>query len=382
VGRIGLDAEPGEGRNGPWDFMEPLRRAYANPGKSATFGPVNPNLSRRPDGTSESADAYGDFLRFQHNNPKPGKLDPVVATVEAAKQEPVAGRSVPEPSFTPKAIKFVDGKPYALLTDEQRQKLLEFQKLDGSGMDADLEALKARFAEREGRQNQQIKDIEDRPYQVDLSPVMDLWKSWYGTDFSNYKRPETVDQRMQRIYAMRDKVEQEGAQHDASMFNAKSTLEGRKLDVSKYNNDQSIDSVKRAAGLKKDEMELGNKIADAKNDNAYRNGMYQLQQQAQFNTDRHQKALEKISAMKAASSGDGKGKDKIQGLLNGSVQKAIEATVKDISKGDPNVAAAVLKDISNIIENQAASGATDPARIESAIQAVRQRQYKQGTPQQ
>lgn len=374
--RTGLDADVGA--DGKPDFTEPLRRAYANPGKSAMFGPVNPNLSRRADGTSESAEAYADFMRFQHNNPKPEMVDPAAAITEAAKQGAGGGGSGESP-FTPKAIKFVDGKPYALLSDEQRQKLLEFQKLDGSGMDADLEKLRAGYSQREAGQNQQIKDIEDRPYQVDLSPVMALWKSWYGSDFGNYKRPETVDARMQRVYDMRDKMQQEATQRDAALFNAKSTLEGRKLDVSKYNNDQSIDSVKRAAGLNKDEIEMGNKIADSKNDNAYRQGIYQLQQQAQFNTDRHQRALEKISGMKAASGGGGK--DKILDLLDPVLKDTIKKTVDDISKGDPNVAALVLKDISNIVVEQAATGATDPARMESAIQMVRQRQYKQGTPQ-
>lgn len=144
-----------------------------------------------------------------------------------------------------------------LLTAEQLAALKSFKPVEYGNMDGDLEALKGRFSGIDQRQEASVKDLENRPYQVDLSPVMDLWKSWYGTDFANYKKPETVDERMARVLEIRNRMDEQGAQRQASLFNLKSGLEGRKFDASKFNEEQRIDSEKRGYDVAKDDRTAG-----------------------------------------------------------------------------------------------------------------------------
>jgi hypothetical protein len=295
----------------------------------ATFGP------------SPSGNSYGRFLNTQieafgadnegfTKDGKPASENDIAAWMTANQSSPIPVT----------AVKTIDSKPHILMNDAQRAEYTKSNTLDASGMDGDLEALKARYGQREASQNQQIKDIEDRPYQVDLSPVMALWKSWYGSDFGNYKRPETVDARMQRVYAMRDKMQQEATQRDESLFNAKSSLEGRKLQLAQWNEGQRVAGMERGVGLDEKQITIGHNDAAQKIQQAQFGANHKLAQLTLNNTINHQNQQNKIDMIKAMRERDEKAK--MPTYFGDGMKKSIIEEVKKYTNGNVAWAQAIL----------------------------------------
>lgn len=359
--------------SGDITFEPALRRAYENKlsldpavrGQPARFGPT-PNAA-----------AYGRFLNtLRAVDPINYPGDPVVAPVQPPPPSPApVGPSRPGavgPSgFSAGKLDFQEAKPYQLLTPEQQAALAQSKQLDGSGMDADLEALKARYAGREARQESAIKAIEDRPYNVDLSPMMDLWKSWYGYDFSSYKHPETVDERMARVQALRDKMDQEATARDQSLYNMKSQNVDRKLNVDKYNAEQPIEAIKRIQDLNKGQIDVGRALAEEHNSNVV-NQAHINQGAAALNetirNNRERNAIDAFEAQQRAAVAAAKGSTaKENTMLNSAFTDATKKRVLDAVKGDVNEAAHILSQASGIAAGMPNSGATSAEKIDAAV---------------
>lgn len=354
-------------------------------------------------GPTNNGDAYGDFLNVQRsiqgkNAPQPftGSDQPDPTKKGAGFSIPSGPRVLPSKPGPERIFDFREPEKVDLYDTNQLEALKAIPQLDASGMDESLAKLRERYAGREQAKESQIKAIQDQPYQVDLSPVMDLWKSWYGADFGSYKRPESNDERMARVFSMRDSADKENAAREEALYNMADRISGRKLTASQFNQEQPIAAAERMGKARHDQTAMDRDVDKTHNDNVSQIEQLRRMAEALDETKRANLTNEGISSYNAqtsrataeAAAADRQAKlntahpsFKDDAFFKSLISKSTVEQLKRATGGDPAAMSVIAAEAAGYAQNAREQGDTSPPSMlanAAIVEAIKRHPAKTG----